>query len=99
MWKTTPDDWVGMKGTEGGIVLRDEEYDSSCRVTLEKCPKYYAVTCGVYGSMVHTAFFDEDEYEEKYEAMKQELQTFVDRMDDISDDDRSDFYASFCDRY
>lgn len=99
MWKTIPDDWDDGKGTEGGIVLRDEEYDSSCRVTSEKCPNYYAVTCGVYGSMVHTAFFDESEYEEKYEAMKQELQDFVDQMDDMDIDQRSDFHGSFCDRY
>ena len=41
-------------GSENGIILRDEEYKGSCRGTLEKCPKYYAISCGVYGGMVHT---------------------------------------------
>ena len=71
-------EWMGGRGTEGGIVIDDEEYDNSCRFTLEKCKAYYAVTCGVYGSMVHTAFFDEKDYQQKYEEMKQELASFID---------------------
>ncbi len=98
MWIKLEDD-IGKKGSEGGIVLRDEEYDNSCRATLEKCSECYAVTCGVYGCMVHTAFFGEEEFETKYEAMQQELQNFVDHMDEMSSKERSDFYGSFCDRY
>ena len=98
MWKTLEDD-LGGKGSEGGVVLRDEEYEETCRITLERCKDCYAVTCGVYGSMVHTAFFDEKDYEEKYEQMKMELQKFIDRIETTTPDDRSDFYASFCDRY
>ena len=92
-------DWIGNKGTEGGIVINDEEYDNSCRIVLEKCKDYYAVTCGIYGSMVHTAFFGQEDYEEKYGTMKQELEESVDRMDVMSDDERSQFYEQFCDRY
>lgn len=32
------------KGSEGGIIIADEEYKNSCRITLEKCEKFYAVT-------------------------------------------------------
>ena len=98
MWQILEEE-LGTRGSEHGIIIRDEEYDHSCRITLEKCPEYYAVTCGIYGSMVHTAFFDENDYEAKYEAMKQELQEFVDHLDDLTYDEHSDFYASFCDRY
>jgi len=42
-------------GSEGGLIIADEEYRDSCRITLEKCERYYAITCGVYGGMMHTA--------------------------------------------
>lgn len=84
-------------GSEGGIVLADEEYCGSCRITLEKCEDYYAITCGVYGSMVHTAFCNEQEAHAKYNAMKKELQEFIDA--DLDDDARYEFYESFTSRY
>ena len=40
-------------GSEGGLIIADEEYRDSCRITLEKCERYYAITCGVYGGMMH----------------------------------------------
>ena len=65
---------TGTMGSENGTILLDEEYKNACRITLEKCERYYAITCGIYGGMVHTAFADNDHYREKYEAMKKELQ-------------------------
>ena len=47
MWKSLY--IAGATGSEGGIVFSDEEYKKSCRITLEKCQNYYAITCGVYG--------------------------------------------------
>ena len=37
----------------------------------------------------------------KYEEMKRELQDFVEQIliDSLTEDDRSDFYAQFCDKY
>lgn len=40
-------------GSEGGLIISDEEYKDSCRITLEKCERYYAITCGIYGGMMH----------------------------------------------
>ena len=67
---------VGRHGTEGGLILRDEEHRAGARITLEegaiKAP--FAVTCGIYGMFVHTAFApDEAAGAEKYEAMKGRL--------------------------
>ena len=45
-------------GSEGGTIIADEEYKESCRITLERCERYDAITCGVYGSMMHTTFCD-----------------------------------------
>lgn len=60
-WDTLHDE--NPYGSEGGIILLDEEYHQSCRITLEKCERYYAITCGIYGSMVHTVFSDQEHYQ------------------------------------
>lgn len=96
MWINLPFN-PGEKGSENGTILKDEEYKRSCRITLEKCPCYYGITCGVYGSMVHTAFAGESDYEAKYEAMKRELSDFIDR--DMNEDEAIDFYEYFTMKY
>lgn len=88
---------VGTEGSENGIILMDEEYNEACRITLEKCERYYAITCGVYGSMVHTVFCSPDDYQEKYTAMKDELKEFIDK--ETSEEEREAFYDSFTRKY
>ena len=95
----TLDKEIGTVGSEGGTIIRDEEYEQSCRVTLEKCPKYYAITCGVYGAMVHTVFLGESDCNAKYGEIKLDLQNFIDRIDEMTEDERIDFYEAFCDKY
>lgn len=68
---------IGQLGSEDGVILKDEEYNNSCRLTLEKCKGYFAITCGIYGSMVHTSFAMEDDYQSKYDLMKKDLQEFL----------------------
>ena len=91
MWKNIYVE--GVTGSENGLILRDEEYADSCRITLEKCPKYFAITCGVYGAMAHTVFCDFENYENVYNAMKNELQDFIDR--DTTEDEELQFYEDF----
>lgn len=80
-------------GSENGKIIRDEEYKSACRITLEKCARYYAITCGVYGGMVHTVFCSETESLEKYELMKKDLVDFIDSG--ISGSEEYAFYDTF----
>ena len=87
----------GNEGSEGGRIIKDEEYNSSCRITLEKCPDYYAITCGVYGSMVHTAFCGMEDCMETYESMKRELAEFVDK--DLTEAETYEFYEYFTKKY
>jgi len=95
MWK---DLYVsGAVGSENGEILYDEEYKNACRITLEKCPKYYAITCGVYGCMVHTAFSDFSHYQAMYDDMKKDLQEFIDK--DTSADEEFAFYLEFTTKY
>ena len=101
MWKAL--DTIGTGGSEEGIIQKDEEYDGSARITIETCPRHgdgsYAITCGVYGSMGHTAFGKEDSIYNMYESMKIDLQNFVDKMDDMSEDERIEFYETFTGKY
>ena len=95
MWKSlyTAD----MEGSEGGIITADEEYKETCRITLEKCEKFYAITCGVYGAMVHTFFSDTENYQALYDEMKKELQEFMDA--ETTEKEELDFYDHFCSKF
>ncbi len=84
-------------GSENGLILRDEEYAHSCRITLEKCPTYCGITCGVYGAMFHTAFCNYENGEKTYEAMKKELQEFIDSNAD--EEKAMDFFSYFTSKY
>ena len=95
MWKSLY--IAGATGSEGGIVFSDEEYKKSCRITLQKCQNYYAITCGVYGAMVHTTFADFDHYQSLYDEMKMELQKFIDT--DTNEDEELEFYDYFCNKF
>jgi hypothetical protein len=49
----------GIRGSENGRIILDEKYEGAARITLEKGGRTspFAITCGVYGWMVHTRFF------------------------------------------
>ena len=87
----------GETGSENGIIIADEEYKNVCRITLERCERYYAITCGVYGAMVHTVFTDSEHYKDMYDDMKSELQEFLDR--DTSALEEEEFYEQFTEKY
>ena len=46
MWKVLTEE-LNQIGSEGGKILKDEEYKGQCRITLERCIRYDAITCGV----------------------------------------------------
>lgn len=58
---------------------------------------YYAITCGVYGSMVHTAFRGSDDAKKTYEAMKLELGKFM--ISATNEAEEAEFYDCFCNKY
>jgi hypothetical protein len=75
---------LGQPGSEQGAILRDEEHALGARITLERdggiAP--YAITCGIYGHMMHTRFFgSEDEAKPQYEAMKGALAGLLEAAD------------------
>ena len=84
-------------GSEGGIIIADEEYKESCRITLERCEMYDAITCGVYGSMMHTAFCESSHSLEVFDNMKKDLQEFIDK--DTTAEEEDIFYEEFISKY
>jgi hypothetical protein len=65
---------IGTEGTEGGIILRDEEHSLGSRITLERDGTIapYSVTCGIYGWFFHTRFLG-SEAEAELPAMRDGL--------------------------
>ena len=90
---------LGTIGSENGKIMADEEYKNSCRITLEKCERYYAVTCGVYGSMIHTAFTDDAHCWKTYNAIKNDLQTFIDNIECMTEIEIEQFFDEFTSTY
>lgn len=85
---------VGEQGTEGGEIIKDEEFDNSVRITLERFTDgHYAVTCGVYGAFFHTAWFDELS---NYDLMKTDIEKILSQE---NDDDFYRLVEEFTDKY
>lgn len=71
---------VGLTGTEGGSVMRDEGHIGGARITLERdCLNApYAITVTIYGWAYHTRFFaDEPTAIHEYDQMKGALSAIV----------------------
>jgi hypothetical protein len=71
---------LGQKGSEEGSILRDEEHPQEARITLERDTRAapFAITCGIYGCMMHTRFFGlEGEATLQYEEMKAALSALL----------------------
>jgi hypothetical protein len=74
------------QGSESGVIVRDEEHALGARITLEKEAEVsrYAITCGIYGWMMHTCFLSEEgEAVRQYEAMKAGLGDLLERAEEL----------------
>ena len=80
---------LGEDGSEGGVILRDDEYRGDARITLERTGQTaFAITCGVYGWMVHTRFFSTlPEAERGYALMQPDLAAIADSLPFTTDPD------------
>jgi hypothetical protein len=71
---------LGDEGSELGVIALDEAHAAGARITLERdcmlAP--FAVTCSVYGWMVHTRYFaTEPEAQAAFEEMKPPLESIT----------------------
>jgi hypothetical protein len=74
---------LGMAGSEGGVIVRDETYTEQARLTLEQdeSRSFFAITCGVSGWMVHTRYFgDATEAHAAFEEMQPALVELLSRL-------------------
>ena len=81
---------LGLPGSEEGIVVRDEENFLGARITLERAAKVapFAITCGIYGWMMHTCFFStEAEAYSRYNLMKNSLSALLEAAEQTADVD------------
>lgn len=75
---------IGTRGSEGGVIVLDEEHTAGARISLEQGCSHvpWAVTCGIYGGFLHTAFASsEAEGRAKYSAMKLDLEGIMNEED------------------
>jgi hypothetical protein len=81
---------LGQVGSEQGVIVHDEEHPFGGRITLERAAHVapFAITCGIYGWMMHTRFFGyQDEAEGQYDSMKIALATLLEAADKTADID------------
>lgn len=74
---------LGTDVSEGGFAIRDEEHERGARISLERDAKAapFAITCGIYGWMVHTTFLsDVAEAQEAFDQMKRDLERILEMI-------------------
>ena len=89
---------LGQSGSEGGVILRDEEHPLGARVTLEQGGTIapFSITCSVYGLLMHTRFFaSQAEGEQEYDSMKPALAGVAEAEGRDSNAAASSFVAQF----
>src|SRR5262245_9049128 len=81
---------IGERGSEEGLIRRDEEHPAGMRITLESdgATAPFAITCGIYGVMVHTCFFSDDpKAQAAFSEMKVGLETLVAQLPESTESD------------
>jgi hypothetical protein len=81
---------IGQRGSESGVIIRDEEHGSGARITLEReCQTApFTITCGIYGWFFHTRFFGaESEAQSEFESMRAVLSNIISTIPLASDPD------------
>ncbi len=87
---------INQEGTEGGHIIRDDEHIDGARITLEQQCRMapFAITCGIYGWMVHSCFYaDQMTAEDEYAQMQQGIEhilSLIPRDDDPDLENRLD---------
>jgi hypothetical protein len=82
---------LGQRGSEEGVILRDDEHDDGARITLERdgLRAPLAITSGIYGWMLHTRFFSrEAEAQQAFDDMQAALGRIVGAIPRVDDPDR-----------
>ncbi len=71
---------LGQRGPDGGIIVSDEQYESSARITLERQGRsaLWSITCEIRGCFTHTAHAaSEQDARRKYADMQRDLASIM----------------------
>jgi len=72
---------IGVKGSEGSTIVRDEEHPLGARMTIKQGQDYVSVSCNISGKIDHTRFFKEMRAAEiEYANMQKELMRVMDAI-------------------
>ena len=86
---------IGLRGVQGGTIVRDEVYAEGARITLERdCLRVpYAITTSVYGLGDHTRFIaDEPTALHAYVQMRDEIAAIAELMPVENEGDDAETY-------
>ena len=75
-------------GSEGGVIIQDDVYQNFARITLERDSQIapFAITCGIFGWMVHTRYFATlEQAGPEFKEMKKHLVKIVDLIGSEAD--------------
>ena len=66
---------IGVKGSEGSVIMRDEEHPLGARMTIKQGKGFVSVSCNIAGKIDHTRFFKEMRAAEReYANMQKEME-------------------------
>ena len=69
---------IGMKSSEGGVIVRDERHPLGARIILKQGKGYISISCNISGRIDHTRFFTKmSDAQREYDLMKVELAKIV----------------------
>jgi len=72
---------IGVRGSEGGTIVRDEEHPQGARMTIKQGKDYVSVSCSISGMVDHTRFFKGMKAAEReYSTMQAELAGVMDSI-------------------
>ena len=72
---------IGIMGSEGGTIVRDEEHPLGARMTIKQGKGYVSVSCNISGMIDHTRFFKGMKAAEReYVTMQVELAKVMDSI-------------------
>jgi hypothetical protein len=72
---------IGIIGSEGSQIIRDEEHPLGARMTIKQGQDYVSVSCNIAGKIDHTRFFKRMTAAKRdYETMQQELTEVIEAV-------------------
>ena len=86
---------IGQTGSEGGIIIRDEENTFGARVTLEGKGNIapFSITLGIYGIMLHTGFLSDLEQGQKcFDLYKKKIEIIINHYA-VTEDERDKMWS------